>query len=117
LSSAADIRIEGLGAMSESEALDLLGDRLELIKAKPPSTARASDAAFLLENLMKRQGFQSPDVKPVISGNAIRLVVNEGPRIKIGCRSCSSCPARNASCAPARTRPSGRPTSRKACLC
>ena len=70
--------------MSESEALDLLGDRLELIKAKPPSTARASDAAFLLENLMKRQGFQRPDVRPVISGNTIRLLVNEGPRIKIG---------------------------------
>ena len=70
--------------MSESEALDLLGDRLELIKSKPPSTSRASDAAFLLENLMKRQGFQTPDVKPIISGNAIRLVVNEGPRIKIG---------------------------------
>jgi len=80
----ADIRIEGLGSMSESEALDLLGERLELIKSKPPSTSRASDAAFLLENLMKRQGFQNPDVKPVISGNAIRLVVNEGPRIKIG---------------------------------
>ncbi|MCW1923803.1 BamA/TamA family outer membrane protein [Luteolibacter arcticus] len=84
MSPAADIRIEGLGSMSESEALDLLGDRLELIKAKPPSTSRASDAAFLLENLMKRQGFQTPDVKPVISGNAIRLVVNEGPRVKIG---------------------------------
>jgi len=84
LSHAADIRIEGLGSMSESEAIDLLGDRLELIKSKPPSTARAADAAFLLENLMKRQGFQSPDVKPVISGNAIRLVVNEGPRVKIG---------------------------------
>ncbi|MEK7953956.1 BamA/OMP85 family outer membrane protein [Luteolibacter soli] len=84
MSLGADIRIEGLGSMSQSEALDLLGDRLELIKAKPPSTARAADAAFLLENLMKRQGFQSPSVTPMISGNAIRLVVNEGPRVKIG---------------------------------
>ncbi|MCW1886793.1 BamA/TamA family outer membrane protein [Luteolibacter flavescens] len=80
----ADLRIEGLHSMSEGEALDLLGDRLELIRTKPPSTSRAADAAFLLENLMKRQGFQRPDVRPVISGNAIRLVVNEGPRIKIG---------------------------------
>lgn len=70
--------------MSEAEALDLLGDRLENIRAKPPSTSRASDAAFLLENLMKRQGFQKPDVRPAISGNTIRLVVNEGPRLKIG---------------------------------
>ncbi len=70
--------------MKESEVLDLLGDRLEHVKAKPPSTARASDAAFLLETLMKRQGFQQPDVKAVISGNTIRLVVNEGPRLSIG---------------------------------
>jgi hypothetical protein len=70
--------------MKESEALDLLGDRLEHVKAKPPSPARASDAAFLLENLMKRQGFQAPDVKAEISGNTVRLVVNEGPRLHIG---------------------------------
>ncbi len=70
--------------MKESEALDLLGDRLKYVKDKPPSASRASDAAFLLENLMKRQGFQAPDVKPVISGNTIRLVVNEGQRLHTG---------------------------------
>ncbi|WP_367873017.1 outer membrane protein assembly factor [Luteolibacter sp. Populi] len=84
MSFAADIRIEGLQSMKEGEALDLLGDRLEHVKSKPPSPARASDAAFLLENLMKRQGFQAPDVKPVISGNTIRLMVNEGPRLHTG---------------------------------
>lgn len=81
---AADIRVEGLRSIKESEVLDLLGDRLVHVKSKPPSVSRASDAAFLLESLMKRQGFQSPDVKPVISGNTIRLVVNEGPRLSIG---------------------------------
>jgi len=70
--------------MKESEVLDLLGARLEHVKNKPPNTARASDAAFLLESLMKRQGFQSPDVKAVISGNTVRLLVNEGPRLSIG---------------------------------
>ena len=70
--------------MKESEVLDLLGDRLEHVKSKPPSAARASDAAFLLETLMKRQGFQQPDVKAEISGNTIRLLVNEGPRLSIG---------------------------------
>jgi len=84
LLSAADIRVEGMNAMKESEAIDLLGDRLEHVKAKPPSPARASDAAFLLENLLKRQGFQNPQVTGVISGNTIRLVVNEGQRLKIG---------------------------------
>lgn len=76
--------MEGLHSIKESEALDLLGDRLEHVKAKPPSPARASDAAFLLETLLKRQGFQTPDVKALISGNTIRLVVNEGPRLSIG---------------------------------
>ena len=84
LSSAADLRVEGMHSMKEGEVLDLLGDRLEHVKNKPPSTARASDAAFLLETLMKRQGFQRPDVKAVISGNTVRLIVNEGPRLSIG---------------------------------
>ncbi len=70
--------------MSESEVLDLLGDRLEHVKNKPPNVSRAADAAFLLETLMKRQGFQDPEVRPVISGNTVRLVVNEGQRLSIG---------------------------------
>lgn len=84
VSPAAEVRVEGLRSMKESEVIDLLGDRLEYIRAKPPSPARAGDAAFLLENLMQRQGFQNPDVKPFISGNVIRLVVNEGSRLSIG---------------------------------
>jgi outer membrane protein insertion porin family len=83
-SSGAELRVEGLRTLKESEVLELLGDRLEYIRAKPPNPARAGDAAFLLESLMQRQGFQAPEVKPVISGNVIRLVVNEGPRLSIG---------------------------------
>lgn len=82
--SAAEIRVEGLRSMKESEVLELLGDRLEYIRAKPPSPARAGDAAFLLANLMERQGFQDPKVEPRIAGNTIRLVVDEGTRLSIG---------------------------------
>ncbi len=84
VSFAAEIRVEGLRTMKEADVLDLLGDRLEYIRAKPPSPARAGDAAFLLENLMLRQGFQNPTVNPVISGNVIRLQVDEGSRLSIG---------------------------------
>ncbi|MDB6078987.1 MAG: hypothetical protein JWO82_2734 [Akkermansiaceae bacterium] len=70
--------------MKESEALSLLGDRLAYVKERPPSASRAADAAFLLSNLMKRQGFQSPSVVYAISGNTIRLIVNEGSRLSIG---------------------------------
>lgn len=84
LAPAAELRVDGLRTMKESEVLDLLGDRLEYIRAKPPSPARAGDAAFLLENLMQRQGFQAPEVIPRIAGNTIHLVVNEGARLSIG---------------------------------
>ena len=84
LATAAEIRIEGLQSLKEAEVLEILGDRLEYIRSKPPSPARAGDAAFLLENLMRRQGFQNPGVKPVVSGNVIRLVVDEGARLSIG---------------------------------
>lgn len=83
-SPAAEIRIEGLRTMKEGELLELLGDRLEYIRAKPPSAARAGDAAFLLATLMERQGFQNPRVVPQIAGNTIRLVVAEGARLSIG---------------------------------
>ena len=81
---AAEIRVDGLRTLKETEVLELIGDRLEYIRSKPPSPARAGDAAFLLENLMRRQGFQNPDVKPLIAGNTIRLVVDEGARLSIG---------------------------------
>lgn len=84
IGTAADIRVEGIRSISDTEALDLLGDRLEYVKSKPPSVSRANDAAFMLETLLRRQGFQKPDVNPIISGNSIRLIVNEGPRLTIG---------------------------------
>ncbi|WP_193211555.1 BamA/OMP85 family outer membrane protein [Luteolibacter marinus] len=84
VATAADIRVEGIRSISESEALDLLGDRLEYVRSKPPSIPRANDAAFMLETMLRRQGFQKPGVTPVISGNSIRLIVNEGPRLSIG---------------------------------
>lgn len=54
---AADVRFSGLQSMSRSEAREVLGDRLEVIKLKPATPARASDAAFMLERLMRLRGF------------------------------------------------------------
>ena len=81
---AADIRIEGARSLTESEVMNLLGDRLEYIREKPPSVARADDAAFLVETILRRQGFEDVEVKPVISGNSIRLVVAEGRQLTFG---------------------------------
>lgn len=84
IAQAAEIRIEGLRNMDESQALDLLGDRLEYVRERPPTPARAGDAAYLLENLMRRQGFQSPSVDWAIRGGTIHLKVQEGRRLSIG---------------------------------
>jgi outer membrane protein assembly factor BamA len=84
ISQAADVHVEGLHSMKEKEALDLLGDRLVYVKQRPPSASRAADAAFLLENLMLRQGFQKPQVSYAITGNTVRLIVDEGPRLSVG---------------------------------
>lgn len=84
LSQAADIRISGLKSMSRGEALRLLGDRLELIKQKPANVSRAADAAFMLESLMKLQGYAHASVTGAVEGAAIRLTVTEGSRQYFG---------------------------------
>jgi outer membrane protein insertion porin family len=81
---AADVKIEGLYSLSTSDVMEQLGERLTYVKERPPTEARASDAAFLLENLLKKQGFQAPKVTWRTAGNTLTLVVEEGPRQYMG---------------------------------
>ena len=82
---AADLRFSGLHYMSNGEAREILGDRVELINSKPATAARASDAAFMFERLMRLQGFANASVTgSVEQGNAIRLTVHEGSRQYLG---------------------------------
>jgi outer membrane protein assembly complex protein YaeT len=82
---AAEVNLSGLKSMSRGQAREILGDRLELIKKKPATPARASDAAFMLERLMRLQGFANASVTGTVeSGNAIRLTVHEGSRQYLG---------------------------------
>ena len=90
---AAEIRIEGLSRMKEADALKLLGDRLEYIRRKAPSRARADDAAFLLSTLMERQGYQQARITPTIAGQTIILRVDEGPRLSLGSLALPGVPA------------------------
>lgn len=79
------IHIEGLQTKSESQALELLGGRLEHIKNLPPIPSRADDAAFLLHQLLKNDGYSSVSVAWRISApDAITLTVREGPRLSLG---------------------------------
>jgi outer membrane protein assembly complex protein YaeT len=82
---AAEVRLSGLKSMSRGQAREVLGERLELIKKKPATPARASDAAFMLQRLMRLQGFANASVTGTVeSGNAIRLTVHEGSRQYLG---------------------------------
>ncbi len=82
---AAEVRFSGLHSMSNGEAREVLGDRLELINKKPATAARASDAAFMFERLMRLQGFAHATVTGVVeSSNTIRLMVREGSRQYLG---------------------------------
>ena len=85
LAGAAEIRISGLRSMSRNDALEILGDRLELIKKKPANSSRAADAAFMLESLMHLQGYANASVSGTAeNGSVIHLQVTEGSRQYFG---------------------------------
>ena len=82
---AAELRIRGLKALSESQALDIIGGRLASIKSRPASPARADDAAFILERLLKKSGFTHAEVDWSLEGKrAIVLTVKEGRQSLLG---------------------------------
>jgi hypothetical protein len=79
------VRIAGMSTISESNALALIGDRLEHVRSQRPSASRASDAAFMAERLFRSHGFNEAVVTWTITGpNTIQLVVHEGPRQQLG---------------------------------
>lgn len=82
---AAELRIQGLSTLSESEVLGIIGERLVSIKSRPASPSRADDAAFILERLLKTNGFTHAEVIWSLEGeHAIVLSVKEGLRSLIG---------------------------------
>ncbi len=79
------IRIVGSHAKSEGQLLELIGNRLAHVREKPASAWRADDAAFLLREVMHKDGY--PDVRvawKIIKINEIQLTVNEGGRLSLG---------------------------------
>lgn len=82
---AAEVHFSGLQSMSRNDAREILGDRLEQIKEKPATAARASDAAYMLERLLRLQGYANASVTGTVeAGNGIRLTVKEGSRQYLG---------------------------------
>jgi outer membrane protein insertion porin family len=79
------IQITGMETKSESQTLELLGARLEHVRNRPPSPSRADDAAFLLRQLLRNDGYSSVQVDwSIPSRDTITLAVREGPRFSLG---------------------------------
>jgi outer membrane protein insertion porin family len=85
LARAAEVRIVGLRTISEQEGLSLIGGSLEFVQKRPASPSRADDAAYLLEGVLKRRGFNDPHVRAEIrSPSLIVLHVEEGSISTLG---------------------------------
>lgn len=80
-----EIHIDGAKRKSENQLLGLMGGRLAHVRSKPASPSRADDAAFLLREVMIKDGYADVKVDWKITGrNSISLKVDEGTRLSIG---------------------------------
>ena len=84
LLAATRVRIEG-ASRGEDEVLLLLGDRLEHVRNSPPGAASAADAAFLVRQMLRKDGYANAEVSGrVEGGDSIVLNVREGRRLSLG---------------------------------
>jgi outer membrane protein insertion porin family len=80
-----EVRVAGMKTLSEEEALNLVGARLEHVRSQPPSASRADDAAFMVQRLFRTYGFSQCQVTWKFFGrNSVQLIVTEGPRELLG---------------------------------
>lgn len=80
-----EIDIRGMKSKSEREVLQLMGDRLVYVRSKPASSWRAADAAFLVTEILRNDGFNDVRVTPKIEApDRIALIVEEGSRLSLG---------------------------------
>ena len=51
------VRITGMADKSEDQILGLMGGRLAHVRSHPASTSRADDAAFLVRQILQKDGY------------------------------------------------------------
>jgi outer membrane protein insertion porin family len=79
------VRITGLKDKSENQALEMMGGRLTHVHSSPASPPLADDAAFLLRQILRKDGYAEATVDWKIAGrNEIVLTVREGGRLSLG---------------------------------
>ena len=89
-----EVRITGMESKSEGAVISLMGERLAHVRSDPASASRANDAAFLLRQILRRDGYSSAEVDSRILGpRLIQLMVNEGPRLSLGDVTVTGAPA------------------------
>jgi outer membrane protein assembly factor BamA len=88
------VRVSGMRVRSEAQMLEMMGGRLAHVRASPPSAPRADDAAFILRELLEKDGYAHASVDWRITGtDEIQLVVNEGARLSLGTVTINGVPA------------------------
>lgn len=79
-----DIHIVGLQDRSENQILGLMGARLEHVRSHPASASRADDAAFLVTQILHKDGYAAVQVSyKIVSNSSILLTVNAGERLSL----------------------------------
>ena len=79
------VRVEGMQHRSESQVLELMGDRLTHVRDSAASAPLADDAAFLLRQLLRKDGYADTTVSwRIVSREEIVLRVNAGRRRSLG---------------------------------
>ena len=79
------VRITGMSDKSEDQVLGLMGGRLAHVRSHPASTSRADDAAFLVRQVLRKDGYNDVRVDyKIVSSTEILLTVHEGGRLSLG---------------------------------
>ena len=85
VSAKTDVDIRGMKSKTEAQILRLIGGRLVYIREKQASPWRADDAAFMVESILRDDGFYEAEVRGVVeSPDLIALIVDEGQRLSLG---------------------------------
>ena len=91
------VRITGMTDKSEDQILGLMGGRLAHVRSHAASTSRADDAAFLVRQILQKDGYGQVRVdSKVVSSSEIRLTVHQGGRLSLGQVTINGVPAAEA---------------------
>ena len=91
------IRITGMQGRSEAEVLGLMGGRLAHVRSDVTSPSRADDAAFLVRQVLEKDGYSNVEVDWKVTGRSeILLTVKQGKRLSLGAVTVNGVPAAEA---------------------